>query len=149
MEYQQPLGLELLESLAASHSGLAQLVKYGYVSLIALVVDAGLLHFLTESLKVNYLLSASIGFSCGLVVNYTLSIRFVFEKSRYSRPGEFILYAVIGILGLIFNDLIIFLIVQLGAWYMTAKLVSTAVVFFFNFFCRRSLFAKKLETEGC
>ena len=140
-EYQQALAPELLEWLAASYPGLAQLVKYGTVSLLALLVDAGLLHFLTEALKVNYLLSASIGFSCGLVVNYTLSIRTVFDKSRYSRPGEFVLYTVIGILGLLLNDLIIFVSVELGAWYMTAKLVSTAIVFFFNFFCRRSLFA--------
>ncbi|MDH7479303.1 MAG: GtrA family protein [Syntrophomonadaceae bacterium] len=140
-EYQQALALELLEWLAASYPGLAQLVKYGTVSLLALLVDAGLLHFLTEALKVNYLLSASIGFSCGLVVNYTLSIRTVFDKSRYSWPGEFVLYTVIGILGLLLNDLIIFVSVELGAWYMTAKLVSTAIVFFFNFFCRRSLFA--------
>jgi putative flippase GtrA len=101
-----------------------QIFRYGMISAAALFVDAGLLYFFTEAWGMNVLLSATLSFCFGLAVNYFLSIRFVFTGSRFSRSREFFFYAVIGISGLLLNDLIIYLLVLLGAWYMAAKGVS-------------------------
>lgn len=115
--------------------------KYGFVSAFALAVDAGLLYFLVEYGSINYLSAASFGFCLGLVVNYCLAKRFVFKQSRLTSAHEFMWYASIGIVGLALNDLIIYILVLAQLWYLYAKAVSVAIVFFFNFFARRHLFA--------
>jgi putative flippase GtrA len=115
--------------------------KYGFVSVFALAVDVGLLYLLVESMGMSHIASATVSFTAGLVVNYTLARIFVFKKSMLPLRQEFLLYALIGVIGLGLNDLIIYLLVWMQVWYMYAKAVSVAIVFFFNFFGRRRLFA--------
>jgi len=117
-----------------------QLYRYALVSSVALAVDVGLLYLLTEKVGLNYLVSASLAFLCGLTVNYLLSLGFVFSASRLNRRREFLLFSLIGLLGLVLNDLIIYLLVMVQVWYMTAKLAAAVAVFFFNFFLRRLLY---------
>lgn len=132
--------LPILKLFKNVYPGLIQLFKYGLVSAVALAVDMGLLYSLTEWAHFNYLLSATIAFICGLIVNYTLSLRYVFAKSRYKRSREFFLYSLIGVGGLLINDITIYMLVQWSMWYMMAKIIATGIGFIFNFLCRRSLF---------
>ena len=60
----------------------SQLGKYGLVGLTALLFDYLILILLTELVGLHYLLSATVGFLVGLVVNYILAVRFVFKKSK-------------------------------------------------------------------
>lgn len=134
------LNLTILKLFKNFHPELIRLFKYGAVSAVALAVDMGLLYALTEWAHFNYLLSATIAFICGLIVNYTLSLRYVFSRSRYNRSREFFLYSLIGVGGLLINDITIYLLVQMSMWYMLAKIIATGIGFIFNFLCRRSLF---------
>lgn len=120
---------------------LSEMVKYGLVSVSALAVDVGLLYALVECYGFHHIYAATISFICGLVVNYSLARVFVFKESKYPLWQEFIWYASIGVVGLLLNDFIIYLLVWFGTWYLYAKAVSVAVVFFFNFFGRRRLFS--------
>lgn len=120
-----------------------ELFLYGFVSVFALVVDVGLLYILVEYVGLHHVLAATVSFTGGLVVNYCLARLYVFKKSKLPFRQEFMLYAVIGVIGLGLNDLIIHLLVGLQVWYMYAKAVSVAVVFFFNFFGRRRLFVQQ------
>lgn len=115
--------------------------RYGFVSIFALAADVGLLYLLVEHVRMSHIAAATISFTAGLAVNYLLARIFVFKKSRLPVRQEFTLYALIGVIGLGLNDLIIYLLVGLQVWYMYAKVVSVAIVFFFNFFGRRRLFA--------
>lgn len=119
---------------------LRDMFKYGFVSSAALAVDVGFLYILVEYMHSHYLYAASIAFTCGLAMNYTLGKRFVFKKSKLPPVKEFIWYAMIGVIGLLLNDFILYVLVLLNLWYLYAKAVSVAVVFFFNFFARRGLF---------
>jgi putative flippase GtrA len=116
------------------------LCKYGFVSVFALAVDVGLLYLLVEYARIHYIAAATIAFICGLAVNYCLARIFVFKNSKLPPLQEFIWYATIGVIGLVLNDLIIYLLVWMQLWYLYAKAISVAVVFFFNFFGRRRLF---------
>lgn len=120
---------------------LRDILKYGFVSVFALVVDVSLLYLLVEYIHMYYIFAATVAFCFGLITNYTLGKMFVFRNSKLAPLHEFIWYASIGIIGLILNDLIIYLLVWMQVWYLYAKAVSVAVVFFFNFFGRRRLFA--------
>ena len=114
--------------------------KYGFVSVFALAVDVGLLYVLVEFAGMLHIAAATVAFTGGLVVNYSLARLFVFKNSKHPLRQEFIWYATIGVIGLVLNDLIIYLLVWMQLWYLYAKAISVAVVFFFNFFGRRRLF---------
>ncbi len=57
-----------------------QLFKYAFVGGIAYSVDFGFLIFLTEVVKIHYLISAAIAFILGLLINYAISILWVFPE---------------------------------------------------------------------
>ncbi|OGZ07001.1 MAG: polysaccharide synthesis protein GtrA [Candidatus Lloydbacteria bacterium RIFCSPHIGHO2_02_FULL_54_17] len=113
--------------------------RYLFVGGIAFVVDAGTLFALTHFLSINYLISAACGFLFGLIVNYVLSIQWVFAaRAIADRRAEFVLFAVIGIGGLALNELSLwFLTSILGVYYMYSKVITAAVVLLWNFFLRK------------
>ena len=124
---------------------LLQLFRYGIVGGTAFVVDYGTLFLLTHYVGVPYLWSAAIAFILGLVTNYLLSISWVFLRDEArSIWGEFLLFAIIGIIGLIFNELIMYAGTDvLHLHYMVSKLISTVIVFFWNFLARKYLLFNK------
>lgn len=121
-----------------------QLLRYGVVGGIAFIVDYGSLYALTEFCGCQYLVSAAIAFIAGLVCNYVLSTRWVFNESRVkSKLAEFTAFAVIGVVGLGLNEVIMFVCHDIaGLHYMAGKIVSTVIVFFWNFLARRFLVFK-------
>ena len=122
-----------------TESVLIQLFRYGFVGGTAFLVDFGAMVLLTEMFGLHYLLSATISFILGLVTNYILSVSWVFNRRSLSRPwAEFLVFAVIGVVGLGLNSLILFLCTEkLGLHYTLSKIIATVVVFFWNFFARK------------
>lgn len=115
--------------------------KYLLASLAALAVDFGLLVFLTHVAGVHYLISAAIGFSAGLVVNYALSVTMVFRQRRLrSRRLEFLGFFAIGLLGLALNEALMKVFVDsFGLGVAVAKVPATGIGFVLNFVSRRAL----------
>ena len=126
---------------------LIQLFRYGFVGGIAFLVDYGILYALTEFFGLHYLLSATIAFIFGLVTNYLLSVVWVFNSHKTeSRWTEFTVFALIGIIGLGLNALIMYLCTDvLAIHYLISKLISTVIVFFWNFFARKTILFKTPE----
>ena len=120
-------------------STIIQLFRYTIVGGFAFIVDFGSLYLLTEYAHVYYLISAAIAFILGLSINYALSVKWVFiNHSLKSKSLEFAIFALIGLLGLAINELVIWFfkeIVQIH--YLYSKLISTLVVYLFNFFSRK------------
>ncbi len=128
-----------------SQATIFQLIRYGFVGGVAFVADYASLYILTEWLGVQYLVSAAIAFIIGLTFNYILSNLIVFTTHRLNnRWLEFSIFAIIGVIGLGLNELIMYCACEMiGLHYMIAKLISTALVFFWNFFARKlTLFYK-------
>lgn len=105
----------------------------------AFAVDYGGLFVLTRFCGLHYLLSATISFIAGLVVNYLLSTSWIFRVSKLkSRTGEFIVYGLIGVVGLGLNDLFLYLLTDgIGIHYMISKIFTAAVGMLWNFFARK------------
>ncbi len=123
---------------------IGQLFRYAVVGGISFVVDYGSLWLLTEKAGLPYLWSAAIAFILGLICNYLLSTAWVFGESRIKNAwGEFLAFAIIGVVGLGLNELIMYGCTDgLGFHYMLSKIVSTGIVFFWNFLARRFLVFK-------
>lgn len=118
------------------------IVRYFGVALAGLCVDYALLIFSKEVLELHYLLAAVVGFMGGLVVNYLLSNRFVFSDPKIkSAKLNFGLFVLIGLVGLGLLNLMMFALVGLlGINYIVAKTIATLIVYFWNFFARKSLY---------
>lgn len=121
-----------------------QFIRYVFVGGIAFVADYATLWCFTEYLHFHYLISASIAFIAGLAVNYILSTIWVFSKPVFTNKiVEFLLFGVIGVIGLILNGIIMYLLTdKCGVHYMVSKLASTVTVFIWNFAARRFLLYK-------
>ena len=122
-----------------------QLFRYLWVGGVAFIVDYGCLFLLTEYAHISYLISAAVAFLCGLIVNYLLSVAWVFSNSRLdNKMAEFVVFAVIGLVGLLLNEGIMYLCCEvLNVHYMISKLCSTGIVFFWNFFGRKLILFSK------
>lgn len=116
-----------------------QLFRYFFVGGIAFIVDYSALFLLTEYAGLYYLISAAIAFTLGLIVNYIISISWVFNNQTFkNRSTEFLIFAVIGCVGLVLNAGIMYVFTDfLGTYYMVSKIISTVLVFFWNFIARK------------
>ncbi len=124
-----------------------QLFRYTFVGGFAFLVDFGTLFTLTEFLKIHYLVSAGIAFIFGLIVNYFLSVKWVFNnRVMDNRLLEFLLFTLIGFVGLSLNELFLWILTDVFLiYYLFSKIITTAIVYFWNFFVRKLLlFSKKI-----
>lgn len=122
-----------------------QLFRYTFVGGFAFLVDFGTLFSLTEFLKIHYLVSAGIAFIFGLIVNYFLSVKWVFNnRVMDNRLLEFLLFTLIGFVGLLLNELFLWILTDIFLiYYLLSKIVTTAIVYFWNFFLRKLLLFNK------
>lgn len=123
---------------------LSQMVKYGLAGSIAFTVDIIALFLLTEFAGIHYLIAAVIAFCLGIITIYVLSVTWVFSKRTFSnKHHEFWIFALIGIVGLGLNELIMWTVTEFAhLHYMLSKLISTGIVFFWNFFNRKYILFK-------
>lgn len=115
--------------------------RYFIASALALGVDFGFYIGLVEWLHFHYLWAAAIGFCAGVSAAYILSIFWVFKQRAFRHwKQEFALFLGIGIVGLLLNELILWLFTgKIGLDYRFSKAISAGVVFLFNFTARKFL----------
>lgn len=116
-----------------------QFFRYIFVGGAAFIVDFISLYVFTDIFGVYYLISAAIAFTLGLIANYMLSISWVFNKRTLDNVwSEFIIFAVIGAIGLGLNELIIWLFTDyVGLFYLVSKIIAAALILFWNFSARK------------
>lgn len=135
----------------SSDNILIQLFRYTMVGGLAFAVDYGLLILLSECIRINVIFAATVSFIAGLVVNYFISVKWVFGKSDIrDRRIEFLAYALIGVIGLVINDLTIYLLTNFcKVHYAVAKPLTAIMVYGWNFFARRYLIfnSKRIHNE--
>jgi putative flippase GtrA len=122
-------------------SVLILLFRYAIVGGLAFAADLGSLIALTELAGWHYLASTAAGSVVGLVVNYSLSVLWVFnERTVGNRSAEFLVFTVLGVIGLGVNELVLFLLTGLaGVHYVASKVVATGLTFAWNFVSRKVL----------
>lgn len=121
---------------------LMQFIRYFFVGGIAAGVNIGLLFILTEICNINYVISNVIAFIFGLIVNYYLSKKIVFTNDNsINKVFEFIMYAIIGVVGLGIDTLMLWIFTdKFKIYYMLSKIISTIITFVWNFIARKLLY---------
>ena len=150
--------------LEKSDSTSVQFLRSLVVGGIATGVDFGIAMLLVYGFSVSEEWAAAVGFIFGLAVNYLLSALWIFRKSEVTnRFGEFLVFAIIGAVGL---GVKVGLIALFKNWmsvpffneWIFSKLneairniTATMIVFIFNFAARKLILyrnkPKKAENE--
>lgn len=116
-----------------------QFARHTIVGSIAFLIDYFVLITLTDILLVNYMLAATISFVLATVVNYILSMAFVYDKAEnISGNMAFLIFVGLSVIGLLFNNLFLYMFVQYSAISLkVAKLITTLIVTGYNFVSRK------------
>jgi putative flippase GtrA len=127
--------------LEDSENGFIQLFRYCFVGGVAAAANFFFLFFFTDVCGVYYLISNVLSFIIGLTVNYVLCKKFVFTTKYKNEKVEFLIYAAIGVMGLLFDTgLMYFFTDILLFYYLFSKILSTVIVFLWNFSARKILY---------
>lgn len=126
-----------------------QLIRYFVSGGVAFVVDASLLYLLTEVVGLHYLLSTVISYSVGLVITYLFSILWVFDnRSVNNKLAEFAIFATIGVMGLGLTSFFMWLFTScFGVFYLLSKIITTIIVFIWNFVAKKLLLFRRKKDE--
>lgn len=121
-----------------------QIVKFGGVGIVCFIIDFAILHLLTDYVHLHYLWSAAIAFFVSVVVNYLLSIQFVFYVNpENNKIRVFMVFLISSIIGLGLTEMLMWIgvdILQIN--YMLTKVGATAVVMVYNFITRKIFLEK-------
>jgi putative flippase GtrA len=128
--------------VAKTRTGRIQFFRYIFVGGFSAVVNLGILSILTSVLHINYLISELIAFVIATIVNYALSIWWIFQRSNRFKL-EFVLFTLVGIGGLGINELVLWVCVsKLKLFYLLGEVIAITVVMVWSFALRKLLFEK-------
>lgn len=144
-----------------SHNSFIQFFRYIFVGGLAALINIGLYTLLRYFIVFfyNYFIVASIiSTICGLIVNYVLSLIWIFpHRNIKNKSIEFIIFALIGVVGIGIEQLLLLLFNLLikritGVRFyviIIPKLFSIGLVFLWNFFVRKFiLFNPNMEGKN-
>ncbi|MCL2342471.1 MAG: GtrA family protein [Firmicutes bacterium] len=113
-----------------------QFFRYIFVGGIAFVVDYSVLLLLNKKFGLYYQYASLISFTVSFIVNYFLSMRFVFNRAGDHK--DLIAFLITGLIGLALNQVLLLLFTDgLRVDIAIGKPIVTVIVFIFNFAGRR------------
>lgn len=117
---------------------LSEIFRFCIVGAVTLLVDYGLLYFLTEAMGILYLYSAGISYTAATLVNYWLCVKYVFKQAGKQTFLQSAVFVGSSFAGLGLNQVCMwFLVEYLQVYYILAKLVSTVIVTLWNYVMKR------------
>ena len=117
-----------------------RIIRYLMVAGTGAAVDISLFAVLIYVLHVHYLWAGVGGFLVATLINYLLSIRFVFSAgTRFPRTVELAVIYAVSATGLLWHQLILYLAVEeLRLHVLLGKVLALGIVFFWNYLIRRN-----------
>ena len=135
-----------------------QILKFGVVGFVCFLIDFGITTGFTNFFGVHYLISKFLGFVISAVVNYILSIKFVFTKKKeMDKKKEFTVFIILSSFGLLINEVVMY--VCMDGIYVNngflqeavtremmvslSSIVATGIVMVYNFISRKLFLERK------
>jgi putative flippase GtrA len=115
-------------------------VKYFIVGSIAAIVNLIIFFIFAKVMRYNYFVIGALAFIVATFVNYILSIKYVFKSGiRFGKHKELFWIYVVSIIGLIENEIILYLFASLlHIEIMISQIIAVGAVFFWNYIARNS-----------
>ena len=134
-----------------NNKNILEFLRYLIVGGIAFIVDFTVLFILKEFVLKDFYyslyISTAFGFIFGLIVNYCLSIFYVFSSAKGTQIGrsmnDIFIFALVGIIGLIISEFGMFIGAEkFELNYLLVKIAVTIVVLLWNYIARKILIFK-------
>lgn len=118
-----------------------EFLRSALVSSISFALDFLVCMLIVESAGLDYVAATAISFTAGTVLNYFLSLHWVFGRSgKLSRHLGFLAFIGTAAIGLLLNGLAMYCFTGIyHVHYLVSRVMSATLVFFFNFACRKFL----------
>ena len=129
-----------------------QFLKFAVVGGISFLVDFTVYTIMCNVLHIHYIIAGVLGFTVSVVVNYILSMRYVFlSKDDMRKDKEFFIFVVLSLMGMFLNIILLYLCIDIlysnlgylkqllsNEWMnIVSKVFATGVVMVFNFITRK------------
>jgi len=113
---------------------LTRFLKYFIIGLVTFLFDLFLLYFCTDILLINYLTSTGLAFLIAISINYFLSRRFVFSKTKRKISHGYYIFVTTALLGLLIVILLMGILVEVFRIdYLFARVITAARVGIYNY----------------
>jgi len=137
---------------------LHQIIKFGIVGVLCFCIDFAIVVLLNSALNVHYIIATFFGFTISVIVNYLLSMKYVFtRKEELDRKKEFVAFVILSVMGLGLNEVIMLFCMEVvyanWNWIETllshkmavagSKIFATGIVMVFNFVTRKIFLEQK------
>lgn len=123
-------------------------IKFALAGIAAIIVDY-VIYLSIVNRFFSEAISNVISYSCGIILNFFLHKKFVFDLQR-PVAHAFVLSMLVSIGGLGISTAVVFLLSKLLFFsqhqYVT-KLCATGIVFFYNFFMKKFAFEKRFSSS--
>lgn len=129
-----------------------QFIRYLFTGGLAFVVDFGLFALCLYIFEWHYLLANFVGLVAGLILNYALSVGWVFtaceRKLEKKKSAEFAVFAMVGFAGVGINELLMLVMVDVFEWQeMLSKMAAAVIVLMWNFGGRKLILFRGKKGE--
>ena len=133
-----------------------QILKFGVVGFICFLIDFGITTGFTNIFGVHYLISKFLGFVISAIVNYLLSIKYVFTEKK-EMDKKFAVFLILSAFGLLINEIVMYVCID-GAYAHSAflqenisdglmvsisSIIATGIVMVYNFISRKLFLERK------
>ncbi len=143
-----------------------QIMKFGVVGVVCFLIDFVITMVVSTLLRnmagmetgTAALIGAFFGFTISVIINYLLSMKYVFtRKEDMNRRKEFVIFTILSLIGLGIHEVIIMVSIDviyenwvwLNAWLSPtlatagAKIFATGIVMVYNFITRKKFLEQK------
>ena len=116
-----------------------KIIRFSVVGGIATIIDFVCLYIFKEFLNINIIIANTLSFIISVTYNYIASITWVFNVNKNKNKNvQFILFIVLSVVGLIINNIILYVLTdKLNIYYLISKVIATIIVMIFNFVTRK------------
>jgi putative flippase GtrA len=110
-------------------------LKFGAVGLSGMLIDFGITFLFKEKLKFNKYFSNSCGFFSAATSNFILNRLWTFQSDDPAVAFQYLKFLILSTIGVLVSNSIIYFLNDRLKWnFYFSKLISIALVVFWNFF---------------